>query len=66
MDSFLLKFTINAMTDYDLVTFPFLDDGVPRSDSYGVYITQRIRFEPPHGNTNNLHRRKQRRRSASR
>ena len=24
--------------DFDLVNFPFLDDDVPRSTSYGVYI----------------------------
>ena len=28
----------------DIVNFPFLDDDVPRSTSYGVYITQFIRF----------------------
>ena len=28
----------------DLVNFPFLDGGVPRSTSYGVYISQLIRF----------------------
>ena len=30
--------------DYDLVHFPFLDGDVPRSTSYGVYISQFIRF----------------------
>ena len=30
--------------DFDIVTFPFLDDDVPRSASYGVYISQLIRF----------------------
>ena len=30
--------------DFDIVNFPFLDDGVPRSTSYGVYISQLIRF----------------------
>ena len=29
--------------DFDIVNFPFLDD-VPRSASYGVYISQLIRF----------------------
>ena len=29
---------------YDLVNFPFLDGDVPRSTSYGVYISQLIRF----------------------
>ena len=27
-----------------IVNFPFLDGGVPRSTSYGVYISQLIRF----------------------
>ena len=30
--------------DFDIVNFPFLDDDVPRSTSYGVYISQLIRF----------------------
>ena len=30
--------------EFDIVNFPFLDGGVPRSTSYGVYISQLIRF----------------------
>ena len=30
--------------DFDIVNFPFLDVDVPRSTSYGVYISQLIRF----------------------
>ena len=30
--------------DFDIVYFPFLDGDVPRSASYGVYISQLIRF----------------------
>ena len=30
--------------DFDIVNFPFLDGGVPRRASYGVYISQLIRF----------------------
>ena len=30
--------------DFDIVIFPFLDGDVPRSTSYGVYISQLIRF----------------------
>ena len=30
--------------DFDIVNFPFLQGDVPRSTSYGVYISQRIRF----------------------
>ena len=28
--------------DFDIVNFPFLDGDVPRSASYGVYISQLI------------------------
>ena len=38
------KFMINAMTDFDKVIFPILDGDVPRRPSYGVYISQLIRF----------------------
>ena len=31
--------------DFEIVNFPFLDGDVPRSTSYGVYITQLIRFD---------------------
>ena len=30
--------------DFEIFNFPFLDDDVPRSTSYGVYISQLIRF----------------------
>ena len=30
--------------DFEIVNFPFLDGDVPRSPSYGVYISQLIRF----------------------
>ena len=30
--------------DFDIVNFPFLDGDVPRSISFGVYISQLIRF----------------------
>ena len=30
--------------DFDIVNFPFLDGDVPRSTSYGVYISHFIRF----------------------
>ena len=30
--------------DFDMVNFPFLNGDVPRSSSYGVYISQLIRF----------------------
>ena len=31
--------------DFDIVNFPFLNGDVPRSTSYGVYISQLIRFD---------------------
>ena len=30
--------------DFDIVNFPFLDGDVPQRTSYGVYISQLIRF----------------------
>ena len=39
-----LKFMINGMILILIVNFPFLDGDVPRSPSYGVYISQLIRF----------------------
>ena len=30
--------------DFDILNFPFLDGDVPRSASYGVNVSQRIRF----------------------
>ena len=30
--------------DFEIVNFPFLDGDVPRAASYGVYISQSIRF----------------------
>ena len=30
--------------DFDIVNFPFLDGDVPRRTSYGLYISQLIRF----------------------
>ena len=30
--------------DFDIVNFPFLDGDLPRRPSYGVYISQLIRF----------------------
>ena len=35
--------------DFDIVNFPFLDGDVPRSTSYGVYISQLIRFAGERG-----------------
>ena len=38
------KNTVQQGFDFDIVNFPFLDGDVPRSTSYGVYISQLIRF----------------------
>ena len=34
--------------DFDIVNFPFLDGDVPRRPSYGVYISQLLRFARVH------------------
>ena len=45
MDSFPPKFMINAISfNFDIVNFPFLDGDVPYRPSYGMYISQLIRF----------------------
>ena len=35
---------IRTMTDFDIVNLRFWDGNVPRSTSYGVYISQLFRF----------------------
>ena len=45
MDLFLVKLMINVMTlFFDKVNFPFLDGDFPHRASYGVYLSQLIRF----------------------
>ena len=39
---------------YDIVNFPFLDGDVPRRTSYGVYISQLIRFARASSNLNDF------------
>ena len=39
------KIYIRDDFDIEIVNFPFLDGDVPRSISYGVYISQLIRFD---------------------
>ena len=36
------------------MNFPFLDGGVPRSTSYGVYISQLIHFAPVSSHVDNF------------
>ena len=40
----LNKASTSDTFDFEIVNFPFLDGNVPRSTSYGVYISQLIRF----------------------
>ena len=40
--------------DFDVVSFPFLDGDVPRRTSYGVYISQLIRFARASSNLNDF------------
>ena len=40
--------------DFDIVNFPFLDGDVPRRTSYGVYISQLIRFATASSNLNDF------------
>ena len=40
--------------DFDIVNFPFLDVDVPRRTSYGVYISQLIRFARASSNLNDF------------
>ena len=44
-DNFKIGFSLKSNdSDFEIVNFPFLDGDVPRSPSYGVYISQLIRF----------------------
>ena len=43
--------------NFETVNFPFLDGDVPRSPSYGVYISQLIRFVRVCSNVNNFNNR---------
>ena len=40
--------------DFDIVNSPFLDGDVPRRTSYGVYISQLIRFARASSNLNDF------------
>ena len=43
--------------DFEIVNFPFLDGDVPRRTSYGVYISQLIRFARASSNLSDLNNR---------
>ena len=56
----IVSFKIYDKRDYfnfEIVNFPFLDENVPRSPSYGVYISQRIRFARVCSNFNDFNNR---------
>ena len=40
--------------DFDIVNFPVLDGDVPRRPSYGVYISQLIRFARTYTHVNDF------------
>ena len=42
---------------FDIVNFPFLDGDVPRSASYGIYISQLIRFARVSSHVNDFNNR---------
>ena len=44
LDGFVKTKLYDKRDDFDFVNFPFLDGDVPRSTSYGVYVSQHIRF----------------------
>ena len=49
---------INGMIfNFEIVNFPFLDGDVPRSPSYGVYISQLIRFARVCSNVDDFNKR---------
>ena len=42
---FKIGFSLKSYdSDFEIVNFPFFDGDVPRSPSYGVYISQLIRL----------------------
>ena len=43
-DGFVKTKIYDKRDDFDIVNFPFLDGDFPRSASYGIYISQLIRF----------------------
>ena len=43
--------------NFEIVNFPFLDGEKPRSPSYGIYISQRIRFARVRSDVNDFNNR---------
>ena len=46
-----------ASSNFEIVNFPFLDGDVPRSTSYGVYISRLIRFARVRSNVDDFNNR---------
>ena len=44
MESSLLGFTTNRMTNFPIVNFSFLSSSSPSAPTYGVYFSQFIRY----------------------
>ena len=47
----------DKQNDFEIVNFPFLGEDVARSPSYGVYISQRIRFARAYSNEDDFNNR---------
>ena len=45
---------MNLINYFEIVSFPFLGRDLPRSPSYGVYISQHIRFATVYSNVDGL------------
>ena len=58
-DGFVKTITYNKRDDFDFdfVNFPFLDGDFPRSSSYGVHISQLIRFARVSSHVDDFHTR---------
>ena len=56
-DIFVKNKIYDKRDDFDIVKFPFLDGDVPRSTSYGVYISQLIRFARVSSHVDEFHTR---------
>ena len=57
-DGFVKIFDKQDDFDFDIVNFPLLDGDVPRSTSYGIYISQLIRFARVFSHVDNFNSRK--------
>ena len=44
MESLLLGFTINGISNFPIVNFPFLSSNIPSAPAYSIYVSQLIRY----------------------